>query len=155
MCLVFIASVLLPLVPSCSSGCSFSWVVSPALAQPGVCSCCARDLGCLSGNGPCREELEHSWHSQLLWIYVWTPFVSARANCALCWQAPLILLAAVVSAQLRDVRGHCQEGAGEIFQVHRFLRTAEFYCNLTLLSFDDPGFVKYIQEGMWMMLLCH
>lgn len=102
---------------------------------------------------------EKSWSvhgtSQLLWICVWRPFVSARANCVLCWQTPLILLAAVVSAQLRDVRGHCREGAGEIFQVHRFLRTAEFYWNLTLVLFDDPGFVKCIQEGIWMMLLCH
>lgn len=46
-------------------------------------------------------------------------------------------------------------GSREIFQVRWFLRTAEFYWNLTLLWFDDPGFVKYIQEGIWMMLLCH
>lgn len=108
------------------------WVVSPALAQPGVCPCSARALGCLAGNGPCSEEPERSWHSQLLWICVWRPFVSARANCALCWQAPLILLAAVVSAQLRDVCGHCQEGVGEIFP--RFQGKVSSHCGILLAS---------------------
>lgn len=42
-------------------------------------------------------------------------------------------------------------GSRGIFQVHRFLHTAEFYWNLTLLLFDDPGFVKYIQEAIWVM----
>lgn len=68
MCLVFIVCVLLPLV---SSECLLQWILlllggfpclSPALPLPGVCSCCARGLGCLPGNGPCREELERSWH---------------------------------------------------------------------------------------------
>lgn len=77
--------------------------------------------------------------------------MSARANCALYWQAPLILLAAVVSAQLRDVRGHCQEGVGEIFP--RFQGKVSSHCGILLAS-DDPAFVKYIQEGIWMMLLC-
>lgn len=70
--------------------------------------------------------------------------MSARAN----WQAPLVLLAAVVSAQLRDVCGHCQERAGEIFQVHWFLHSAELYWNLTFLSFANPAFVKHAQDDV-------
>lgn len=82
--------------------------------------------------------------------------MSARANCALCWQAPLILLAAVGCPAMPS-SGMC---VGTVRREQgKYFRPTDFFAlwncigiNLTLLSFDDPGFVKHVQDDVTLLL---
>lgn len=133
MCLVFTVCILL-FTASCTSscsGCSFCWVLFPALGASlgmgrdnlslqsflGPPSCWGLCVQALCG---CQGKLP--WFSGLLWC------VPSSGMCMGTAQGNL-------SAPL--VPSHCRI----VF--------------LTLLWFADPAFVKHIQESICMMLICH